>query len=75
MGGWTGDHGTACTSALEHEGPWACGDIHFILRQRIDDLSNFRSTAGLEYGQRGESLASGESQEYFSPTIVPSLLL
>ena len=50
-----------------------CGDIRLILRQRIDDLSEFRSTAGPEYGQRGESL--GASQEYFSPTIVPSLSL
>ena len=41
IGGWTGDHGTASTSALEQEGSWACGDIHLILRQRIDDLFDF----------------------------------
>ena len=34
-----------------------CGDIRLILRLRIDDLSNFRSTASMEYGQREESLA------------------
>ena len=39
----------------------SCGDIRLILCQRIDDLSDFRSTGGPEYGQRGESLASGAS--------------
>ena len=31
-----------------------CGDIHLILRMRIDDLI---STASTEYGEREESLA------------------
>ena len=53
-----------------------CGDIRLILRLRIDDLSDFRSTAATEYGEREESLAErGEPGEYFLPTIVPSLLL
>ena len=42
-----------------------CWDIRLILRLRIDDLSENR--------QREESMASGVSQEYFLPTIVPSL--
>ena len=39
-----------------------CGDIRLILRQRIDDLSSFGSTAGMEYGQREESLARGATE-------------
>ena len=51
----------------------ACGDIRLILRQRIDDLSNF--TAGREYGRRRREPASGASRVYLSPTIVLSLPL
>ena len=40
-----------------------CGHIRLILRQRIDDLSYFRCTAGTECGQWEESLADrGELQ-------------
>ena len=50
-------------------------DFRLILRQRLDDLSDFRSTAGVEYGQRGESLASGASQEYFHCSVTPTVTL
>ena len=56
-----------------------CGDIRLILRQRIDDFSNFWSTGTTEYRTDREKKAwlSGASKEYryFLSTIIPSLSL
>ena len=41
--------------------PWVCGDVHLILRQRIDNLSNF-----LKYsraGVRAEQEKAGKQGE------------
>ena len=38
-----------------------CGDIRLVLRQRIDDLSSFGSTASAEYREGEETLTSGAS--------------
>ena len=60
--------------------PANCGDIRLILRLRIDDLSDFRSTASIEYGQREESLAEwGElgvlSSHHCSVTLIVTVKL
>ena len=57
-----------------------CGDIRLILPLRIDDLSNFRSTASSEYGEREESLAErGElgllSSHHDSVTLIVTVKL
>ena len=57
-----------------------CGDIHLILHMRIDDLSDFISTASTEYGEREESLAErGElgvlSSHHDSVTLIVTVKL
>ena len=61
-GSCTPDVGEVVYSQAENKtispsGMRRCGDTRLILRLRIDDPSNFQSTASTEYGEREESLA------------------
>ena len=47
--------------------PWLCGDVHLILRQRIDDLSDF-----LKYGRAGVRAEQEKAGKQGEPSVLIS---